>query len=1055
MSKVSLIANTGIQYIRIPNVLIDLDADVAKRINFREIEIDQELELDPVYYFQMNDKFVKRRALISNGFMDPYTNYIEDENNILFDLFSELDVCDREDILSISSLDSSLKKCKDGKDPIDVITNQWLPLPYFDEDGAENLTTPTNWSRIKIIPKKKNRNKLTVDLLLAFDTTVSENFNEIESPIFVNNESYKKFGLCGYSNEKIESLDDSLKNRTNDIVIPLMIYEFCSKNNHWLNNVLLRIIHGDSFDIATLEEGKRLKYLVYYMYLIYYLHQSKILPLVQLYSDQNINSIDVNLILDIGNSRTYGLLAEDPINESFSNAKILQMTDLGTGEIYEEPFDMRLAFRKEDYGGFNPFDSTQFTWPSVLCVGQEAQRYIYNDKGSYKQTDDANTYYSSPKRYLWDDEPFKVQWEFSQTDEFDNRSRTIWMEGISQQFHSDGSFANNPDFLGAKSCYSRQSLMTFAFMEILLQATMQANSLDFRQAHGQEFIKRKISRIIITSPTAMPKSEQVTLRRCAEEAAIVLHRFYSKTYRETFDDKNRKGICEIIPSVRDLALPASSSDDKRNWGYDEASCCQMVYLYSELKRFLGNSKDLFDLYGHIRTDINLEGATNKKSLTIGSVDIGAGTTDIMICNYSASLQGDTTITPMPLYWDSFRFSGDDLVKAIITQVIIEDYGKESELGCSGVISNKLKEMDVPDISSRLHTFFDDTASMSYLARKMRKDFTVQIAIPIAYKMLDLLQKGEFDRVLSFDDFFTRDKPQEELLNYFEQHFGFRFEELNWKFSVNRMNEIIQKVFEPYLRKWTAILYAYGCDIVLLGGRPTSLQKVYDLFLKLYPVSPNRLISMNNYRVGNWYPGTDGVGYFGDRKSLVAVGALIAYLAESGKLNNFKLNTKYFKKNVLPTADYVGYINPQTGDIQHVFLEPSINRASLKVDTFPIYLGCCKMNVPGYPSRILYKMNINEKRISELMSDKNIGLSIEQLSEEVDTFKHRITSRMPITLRLTREYKEDKELLEIESAVNNEKEDISPAFIQMRPQSLVEDVSDWLNTGRFILKIGGK
>ena len=1052
MSKISLIANTGIQYVRVPNVLIDLDADVAKRLNFVEIEIDQELMLDPVYYFPMNDKFVKRRVLISNGFMDPYTHQIEDENNILFDLFSDKDACDREQVLSVSSLDTSVKKSK-YDEPLDAIYNQWLPVPFFDEEGG-GLSNPANWARIKIIPKKKNRNKLTVDLLLAFDTSVSE-FENAESPSFLNNETFKNYSMCGYGTEKIARLDenDPMREKINSIIVPHIIYEFCSKNNHWINATILKIIHGESFDISTLEEGQRLKYLVYYMYVLYYLHQSKALPTVKLYSDENVDSINVNLILDVGNSRTYGLLAEDPLNESFSNAKILQMTDLGTGEVHDEPFDMRLAFRKEDFGGFNPFDSTQFAWPSVLCVGKEAQRYIYNDKGSYKHTEDSNTYYSSPKRYLWDDEPFKGQWEFSQTDEFDNRSRTIWMDGISQQFHSDGSFEENPDFLGAKSSYSRQSLMTFSFMEILLQATMQANSVEFRQAHGQEFYKRKIARIIITSPTAMPKSEQVALRLCAEEATVVLHRFYEKTYKEPFDNKKRTGICEIIPSVKDLALSASNADNKRSWGYDEASCCQMVYLYSELKRFLGNSNDLFNLYGHVRNDVNLESATNKKSLTIGSVDIGAGTTDIMICNYSANAEGDTTITPMPLYWDSFRFSGDDLVKAIITQVIIEDYGKEIEIGASGVISRKLKDMGAENISSKLHTFFGDTASMTYGARKMRKDFTVQIAIPIAYKLLDLLQKNEEDKVLTFEDFFEKDKPQIELLDYFANHFGFRFEEINWKYSVSKLDEIIQKVFEPYLRKWTAILYAYGCDIVLLGGRPTSLQKVYDLFLKLYPVAPNRLISMNNYRVGSWYPGSDGVGYFGDRKSLVAVGALIAYLAEAGKLNNFKLNTKYLKSKVLPTAEYIGFINPQTTELQNVYLEPTINKSKIKVDTFPVYIGCRQMNVPGYPSRILYKMDINEKRIADMVSERNPDFDIERLADEAEILKHRIRSKMPFTIRISREYREDKELLEIESIVNSEKEEVSPAFIQLNTQSLVEDVSDWLNTGKFILKIG--
>ncbi|MBK8369770.1 MAG: virulence factor SrfB [Saprospiraceae bacterium] len=62
----------------------------------------------------------------------------------------------------------------------------------------------------------------------------------------------------------------------------------------------------------------------------------------------------------------------------------------------------------------------------------------------------------------------------------------------------------------------------------------------------------------------------------------------------------------------------------------------------------------------------------KKSLTVGSVDIGAGTTDVMIAAYKYQDDFDQcTISPVPLFWESFYFAGDDLMKRLVQLLIIE------------------------------------------------------------------------------------------------------------------------------------------------------------------------------------------------------------------------------------------------------------------------------------------------------------------------------------------------------------------------------------------------
>ena len=284
------------------------------------------------------------------------------------------------------------------------------------------------------------------------------------------------------------------------------------------------------------------------------------------------------------------------------------------------------------------------------------------------------------------------------------------------------------------------------------------------------------------------------------------------------------------------------------------------------ERYLNKADQFIDLYGKTRSDL---GDYSKKSLTIGSIDIGAGTTDLMINAYQFEQSGQAVLKPIPLFWESFNYAGDVLLKEIIQQIIIEGQVRdEIDRGCIGVIQNHLIDNNYGNPGQLLNNFFGiNNVNINFVGRQMRKDFTNQIAKPIAEKYLQLAQKKSSKIDLNFEDFFPEEspQPQDKLLNYFEEHFGFKFTELKWKFSLKRVNEIIEVVFEPLLKKLSTVLFAKRCDFVLISGRPTSLHKIEDLFLKFYPVSPDRLITLNNYRVGQWYPFQNGNGYFTDQK----------------------------------------------------------------------------------------------------------------------------------------------------------------------------------------------
>lgn len=1047
MKEISIIQNTGIQFVRLENeYTIDLNANVMKPVRLFEFQFDGKVFLEPVCYFPTKDKYLRRNDLLMAGYLDPSTNELAPEE-VINPNMNWLDV---DKLMSVSRLDIPIgSKRLSG---LSQLENKWIPLPFFQRDISGSAKYPTNWCRMKLEPieDKCTQRKRVYTIVLAFDTDEIKDNTKFEAPEICG-KPFEWFSLCGISPSDMKGLNDAQRRIIEDVVMPLKAYDFCDINERdWLNAYLQELL--DSKDYMQQAEGSMLKYLAYYMYFVCYIHQMKILPDVKLYSDKERPCINTNLVVDIGNSRTFGLVAEDPLNVSFSEAAPLELHDLTTGETYSGAFDMRLCFKDENFG-FSVGQS-QFRWPSIVRLGKEALNMIYDGNKDLKANEVFDTNHSSPKRYLWDTKPYNGQWKFiSEKDRFVGPSNTVFMEGITQQFRSDGSFTADPREMGEKSSYSRSSLMTFCFIEILLQARMQINSVKFRAKNGKEEQKREINRVIITCPTAMAKEEQIILRKAMETASVALKRCLSGTYNTVYNIDNDRDKVEIIPSVRDLSRSAEDADTRRTWNYDEATCCQMVYLYSELRRYQGNTQEFFNLYGKRRNN------ENRKSLTIASLDIGAGTSDIMICNYKNLGE---SIRPEPLFWDTYHLAGDDLVNRIIKDVILEPQIDHPD--DSGIVARKLKEMGCKGIADTMHHFFSDTQRQGVIDRRMRKEFNVQVLIPIAYYLIDKLQKKDKDCFLKFEDVFLNRRPSSDLMDFFAKQFGFRFEELRIPFSKEFLNEIIRRVFERTLRKWASLFYVYKCDVVLLAGRPCSIDQLYRLVKRLTPVAPNRLISMNDYRVGSWYVGSTDAGRFtNDKKSLVAMGALISYLAEQGELREFNLTSDSLKIKVQPTTEYIGVMNINTGEMVP-FITPDNNVNDVEISALPVYLGSKQLNIIGYPSKMLFKLDFDEKvlrqkAIENLIQALNLpdnatesSIPVDMIKNDMETQKFRAKSRVPLRFRFERDYFNNKEKLRIESVENDDRDTLPAKMFALQLQTRKEDESNWLDSGVFGLHI---
>ena len=216
--------------------------------------------------------------------------------------------------------------------------------------------------------------------------------------------------------------------------------------------------------------------------LVSYVAKNVDLPQVKLIRDRGIGEINVEMIIDIGNSRASAILFEDADFKKVQSLKLQNFTHPllsdGTLNRVDDTFDMRLAFSKVDFGG-NLDGSTQFTWPSIIRLGRQAE-YLAHEATNMAIGKQTLSTYSSPKRYLWDLKERPEEWRFVNLK--DSTDRPPILEGITNYFNYDGKL--DIDGHGTGANYSRKTLMTFAFLEILAQAISQVNSHEYREFNG-------------------------------------------------------------------------------------------------------------------------------------------------------------------------------------------------------------------------------------------------------------------------------------------------------------------------------------------------------------------------------------------------------------------------------------------------------------------------------------------------------------------------------------------------------------------------------------------
>ena len=710
--------------------------------------------------------------------------------------------------------------------------------------------------------------------------------------------------------------------------------------------------------------------------------------------------VNVDLVLDVGNSRTCGMLMEtsgdDPVdmNDSYR----LELRDLSQPErVYDEPFPSRVEFVRGSFGdeklSRRSGRTSAFLWPTATRVGYEAQALSYFSHGT-----EGSTGLSGPKRYLWDTDLRHHPWRFNPgPDGFGGDSGPVTTGPFIGHLREDGEELAAGEPPAVTALFSRSALMSFFIAEVLLQAFVQANSPARRYERVHSEAPRRLRRVILTMPTAMPLAERKLFARRVSIAVRL--------------------------TWRALGLDESQAPEPfLQW--DEATGTQIVFLYNEVKHnFQGDAALCFQVFGRVR-----EGYGEAPCLRLASIDIGGGTTDLIITTYQ--LEGGTAVRPTQEFREGFNIAGDDVLCGIIERNVLP------------VLVDAIRQSGAANAEELLARLLGaNRGDQAERDRTLRRQFANQVALPLAlallhrYENADLSAGNEAVTLRLADVYPSGGGPHEQVVAFLEEAVraaggqGFKLSEVAFSTTMLALDTTARRILGQVLSDLCEVVHLYDCDYLLISGRPCRLPAVRAAILAKLPAPPDRIVSLHAYRVGDWYPFRSVSGRLTDPKTTAAVGAMVCALSE-GQLYKFNLRSR--ELGMKSTARFVGVLE-QTGRLKRenelfANLELEDRKSRLPEATFdfyaPVFLGFRQLNVERWPATPLYRITFAHPRDAS-------------------------TKSLPLKVTLERSTDENVDLdfkvIAVADADGNQQPN---GVVLLKLQTLKDEYGYWLDTGIF-------
>ena len=778
----------------------------------------------------------------------------------------------------------------------------WMPLPLLRREAQGFFRGPTNWARAYLARlDSPDDDGNAFRLVIALDTSLIE---------FVENEAYLAPSPQDARNGREFALP-SHRDAADWYFAEPWVKDWCLETfkdmleaeERRRRKFAFRPFTDDEIHEQMQGSNEHVARYKAFVDLLWSLDFVPSFKLVDRFTEPRTPPIDVDLVLDLGNSRSCGLLIEsDPeqLGADITKAVTLQLRDLSHAEqVYAEPFPSRFEFARASFGrdhlSIRSGRAEAFGWPTVVRVGVEAVRLAARRSGT-----EGASGLSSPKRYLWDEDPPGDSWRFNSASATAGHSGdatgvafTTWVNDHGDPLHrvDPHKLEQSPDagLPALRAMYSRRNLTAFALAEIFVQAISMMNSPMHRlRRPANANLPRRLRRIIMTMPTAMPLAERNILKQQAESARDLAYLSLGLATLSYGDD----GSAKIGYTAEGRIRPDVDAGPEVILQWDEATATQAVYLYTEIARNYSGDANAF--FNTVRHPLNQTEPGARSQLRLATIDIGGGTTDLVVTSIVADGAGaNVTVIPCQEFREGFNLAGDDALLRVARDHVIEP------------IKRALRDRGVGDAADAVlnQMIGGDRGDMKAVEVVRRQQFAAQIAAPIALGMLHAYESydplaGAAVTTRPFAEFFNRDnQPSDELLAYVNAELGkrgardFRLQDMEFQIDPADIDRTVRSVFLEMLQALAEVVHRYRCDVLILSGRPSRLPAVRAILEETCALPSQRMVSLHQFRVGPWYPYRDQTHHatVGDPKTTAAVGAMLCLLG-NGQLQNFNFRS---------------------------------------------------------------------------------------------------------------------------------------------------------------------
>jgi hypothetical protein len=633
-------------------------------------------------------------------------------------------------------------------------------------------------------------------------------------------------------------------------------------------------------------------------------------PEFVLHIEPNMGPRDVHLVVDFGNSRSGALLVEvddqgkNLVMLPFEIDNLYSMRNWQDGKRKSDPrnrwFSSRTAWCQQRY--LEPPRIRYVVPGRPVGVTREVRPTLFEDWSMARLGREATDILqlvgdpkllavSSPKRFLW---AADTDWLggriWSMAEPYDVRpsGSRLYYQPLSGDLLSYIDANDDDAILKAASAaaFTRyptppltqhvpRSFMVAALYEILAQAYAYVNSDTYLDNAGSRDRPRRIRTLALSYPSGMVYEERERYRLQASKAARIFSwtvgRGQSPPFKADVPEANAPEVAMTI---------------------DEASAAQLSYVWSALKK-VGEDPEI--LSGVISRDHandpgqnpeqenpsnNNAAQRNLKRLgRFACIDIGGGTTDIMIADYHFRWGGVARQVEYEiLFRDGISRAGDYLTKLLLEDVIVPEF---------------VRTVNIDPVTARI--LFGEETPANRPFRELRIQWLNRLWVPLAEAYLDCAAIGNATQAVSH--FYHGAPPLvdsaivESLEREIEERFGYHDlrVEMNLRFREDVFESLVTRCFGELLGQFCEKICDYHADLVLLAGQPTKLAAVQDLVRRLVPLAGSRIVPMHNHYAGAWYPYQDGSapGIVTDPKSAVVVGTALKMASDRNVLGATK------------------------------------------------------------------------------------------------------------------------------------------------------------------------